>query len=206
MLGKVSQVSSRVADYATTYRFDVTGDMFDVGLVVTGEPECWLHPEPEPSKRIISICVNISASCTISTKQIENMGAAVIALIDKLQEDPQNIVELTLAEGADNAEGDFKNVIHYIKIGMSPIPLNDVAFMLAHPSMLRRFMFAVMEKENNYGYMGNYGRPDEAPDMMDYEVYLGRSYSSDGMPVFDTVEGAAKWVDSVLTRLNGVEG
>jgi hypothetical protein len=134
------------------------------------------------------------------------MGAAVIALIDKLQEDPQNIVELTLAEGADNAEGDFKNVIHYIKIGMSPIPLNDVAFMLAHPSMLRRFMFAVMEKENNYGYMGNYGRPDEAPDMMDYEVYLGRSYSSDGMPVFDTVEGAAKWVDSVLTRLNGVEG
>lgn len=50
-----------------------------------------------------------------------------------------------------------------------------MAFCLAHPAMLRRFMFSVAELEGWADYAHAYGIPDEATDKGD--LYIDEIYS-----------------------------
>ncbi len=65
---------------------DVTGDFFDVGLVVTGEPEvCYRTELVETPNREITVVVNCMTPWDTPQGMIYNRGAVICAIIDRLR-------------------------------------------------------------------------------------------------------------------------
>jgi len=206
MLEKLAQVKSHTTESVKGYRWDVTGDIFDVGAVLSGEPECWLHPEPTPDRRVFKICVNMTASADISKEKIMIRGAAVMGLVDKLQEIPENIIELTLFHGVSDCPP-YNQSIYFLQLGTTPLPMNEVSFATAHPSMLRRINCTVSERDNNGQSCGGYGHVMELPskEQEQFDLYLkGTCAVNHGdLGSFDHIDGAAKWVDNQIEKFNG---
>ena len=197
---KISDVKGQEVYEAISYKWDVVGELFDIGAVLSGEPECWLQPEQNQVKRLIKIAVSTDYSGSITEQQIINRGAAIVALVDALQGDPANIVELTCGAWSKNVPplGTVESMIHF---GMSPLPMNDITFAMAHPSMLRRFYFACWEIENkNNDASGSPGNMDPA-EQAEYSLYMPCLRSWNGLEELDTPEGSARWVERQVARL-----
>ena len=134
---------------------DVTGDYFDVGEVISGEPECWRREEYALQKPVIPVFASFSMSCGIRNKIIKNRGAAIIALVDALEKQGF-IVDLHL-----EASRRYEGVTYYdsIKIKTDPIDLDSMAFILANPLCLRRLNLAVLERILSHSNPPGHGMP-----------------------------------------------
>lgn len=207
ILGMVKQIEARDDVAQHGYDWDVTGDFFDVGEVIQGTPECWLTPAFEPVPRVISICVNITHSDSVTSDQIKNRGAALLALIDRIQDTQGIIVDLILHSsfGCANIAGmvGYGTINMMFPVGTSPLPMQEVSFMLAHPAMFRRGCFAVAERVGNYKPAKNYGSVVDLPGeaQADYSLYLGGRPYENGMNECNTVDGAVKWIHAQLAKM-----
>lgn len=207
ILGMVKQIEARDDVAQHGYDWDVTGDFFDVGEVIQGTPECWLTPVFEPVPKVISICVNITHSDSVSSDQIKNRGAALLALIDRIQGTQGIIVDLMLHSsfGYANIAGmvGYGTINMMFPVGTSPLPMQEVSFMLAHPAMFRRGCFAVAERVGNYKPAKQYGSvvnlPGEAQS--DYSLYLGSRPYENGMIECETVDGAVRWIHTQMEKM-----
>jgi len=189
------------------YDFDVTGDFFDVGEVVQGTPECWLTPAFEPAPRVISLCINNTHSSSVTSQQIQNRGAALMALIDRLQDTPGIIVDLTvhLTIGGATIKGirGAGTINIMFPIGTSPLPMQEVGFIVAHPAMFRRGCIAAIERVGNYKPAHGYGNVRNlAMELQDtYSLYISNDPYENGMSSCDTVDGAVEWINQQLKKL-----
>lgn len=208
ILDMVKQIETKDDLIQRGYDWDVTGDFFDVGEVIQGTPECWLTPAFEPAPRVISICVNVSQSASVKGKQIINRGAALLALIDRLQDTQEIIVDLTIyygigyinINGWENGQGTL-NIM--FPVGTSPLPMQEVGFMLAHPSMIRRGCFSAAERVSGYNMPSGYGSVIDLPEekQKEYSLYLGSSPRSNGLEDCDTVKGAVRWIHNQMAKM-----
>jgi len=137
------------------YQWDVTGDLFDVGTMLTGQPEHWLQPQPNETRQVYQVLVNIGASSAVDVAQLENKGAATLALIDKLQENPNNIVELKIVSAVKDCIG--VNIEFCIDLGCTPLDIPTVAFVVAHPAFFRKLIFCAREIVTGSDLPGRYG-------------------------------------------------
>lgn len=142
---------------------DVTGEYFDVGDYMSGEPEVFRRDEYGPQKPVIPVYANFSMSCNISTRAIINRGSAITALVDELQQSGF-IVDLVLVEVC-NHEG--KKYYSKIRVATDPVDLDTVAFIIANPLCLRRLWFGVLENITDQTDCDGYGIPSEydLPDL-----------------------------------------
>jgi hypothetical protein len=121
------------------------------------------------AKPIVRIAVNIVCSGWVDAQDIINRGAAVIALIDKIQSEGQRVelVAFCHVEG----RGDDRIVASVtVKRPEEPVDMDRIGFALAHPSMLRRAMFRVIEclcpyYLNGYGHCGHFNDALKSSDM-----------------------------------------
>jgi len=129
----LDNIKHTLQDEFSGYRFDVTGQFFDVGLVVSGEPECWLQEEAQPIRKTVSICINLSASEAISADSLSIRGAAVLALADSLQQIGW-IVELTAVIGARHEKSGGRDVTAnaWFDLGTTPLDIDAAALIMAH--------------------------------------------------------------------------
>jgi hypothetical protein len=67
-----------------SYNLDNTGLFFDVGLVLSGEPECWVNQAPMPTRKPLTIKVEIAAQSTIDAKVLTEKYLEVINLYHSL--------------------------------------------------------------------------------------------------------------------------
>ncbi len=132
------------------YAAGVPTDMFT--------PSEYGNPVPKP---IVRILVNVTASCNVPTAQIVNRGAAILALIDRVQATGQR-VEL-VAEFHCNAGSDSFAFSVTVKRPEEPVDLDRIAYAIAHPAMLRRSLFRVMEFTAPYRVSG-YGNATDFQD------------------------------------------
>lgn len=148
--------------------YDVVGASVDIGAYMTGEPECMVdfaNVETSRVGRVVSVIVCIGARSNIPSDSIMRRGAAVAALIEILGT-MQHSVEVW-AESTSRGDGKSRAAIHTtlvkVKDAEERLDINAFMFALAHPSMLRRMVFAVRECEDaeirrrinvpsNYGY------------------------------------------------------
>lgn len=229
---QLAQVEQRVAMEPGSYRYDVHGLFFDVGTVLTGEPECWLEQEETPKRRIFRLRLNPSSGSYTEAHKIVNRGAAMVALADLLQSDPNNIVELEICRINQTKDfgkkGEKYRHEYILHMGTSPIDLDTLAFAIAHPAYNRRLMLAVMERLSGHVYDGTYGTSiadDRQSITTDDDgartLYLPRATCGkywdqkarkvkydpywDVMKPFETAEGTAKWVTEVARQLMGAE-
>ena len=147
------------------YNPAVTGAFFDVGLVCSGEPECWLQPaDEEGGSKVVTIAVNSCISGSQSKKTIIERGAAVCALV-KLLETQGKSVRLVYGMGFNvNADlrGDACRMELTLKREGDPLDIDALAFWLVCPDAFRRLCFRYIEGHLLWPRVGTcYGYPDK---------------------------------------------
>lgn len=202
---RLEKIQHRVEEELVGYRNDVTGQFFDVGLVLAGEPECWYEQDYIPKRQIVKIAAQTLASCRTSAELIRNRGAAIVALVEKLQAEGY-IVELSIicyAESGGYSLGKCPFVCIKLNMGSSPIDIDAASFCLAHPAFVRRLYFAVAEAVIK-GDCGTYGSSRDSHYNDDsVDILLGRYVDETHKETsqFRTIAGAAEWVRETVERV-----
>ncbi|CUW38804.1 protein of unknown function [Magnetospirillum sp. XM-1] len=150
---------------------DVAGAYPHAALAAAGAPDCmWsLGDTHIAAKPVVRILTGQGVRSGVDAKWIINRGAALLSHIDRL-EDAGYSVELTAIHAA-SYQGWRHETSYTVKRAGEPLELDRLAFVLAHPSMHRRMVFALREQATEPGFRkafgGNYGgtcRPLEVPD------------------------------------------
>lgn len=188
----------------TNYLWDNEGLFFDVATMLTGEPEHWLNPGEEPDRKVFKLFVNIGHLEAATTTAIKNRGAAIIALIDKLQQSPENIVELTVMSFASNVDRSAEVKIT-IDMGTTPLDMDAVAFVVAHPAFFRRLIFASREMVLGRKVPYSIGATKELPKSerkgLIYFEGGSKNFVRKNNETFATLESSEKWINEQIEKL-----
>jgi len=203
MAAAVDDVKASMAEPSpVNFGLDVTGQCFDVGAYLSGEPECWLSPDPEKPKKTYRIILNCCVNGDITAEQIINRGAAVVAMIDALQADPSNVVDLTIIYPIRKIKGKH-NLCIRLHIGCSPLDIDSLSFVVSHPGFFRRAIFRVIEVFVGYAHCDGYGSAQEDTELLLAEnaIYLPGS-NGGNMDDFKAAESAAEWLQRTIKGLS----
>ena len=203
----VESLNAMIEQDANAFMRDVTGEFFDVGDFLAGEPECWWREDESQGKHpVVPLYVATTMSSAITTKMIQNRGCAVVALCDMLQKHGF-IVDLNVVGGS--VIGDNKL---YVKVNVKtdPVDLDMLAFLVANPLFLRRLEFSLTEiwQNNPSPDHGCYGKPCDydLPDIFNTGV-SGFYFTTSRNEVFstsnyDTLEHAKNHVLSMIQEFS----
>jgi hypothetical protein len=165
-----------------------------------GVPENMFVPQDDGAsnaKPIVRIAVNVVCSGWVDAQDIINRGAAVIALIDKIQSEGQR-VELVAFCHVDGRNDDRIIASVTVKRPEEPVDMDRIGFALAHPSMLRRAMFRVIECLCPY-YLSGYGRCGHFDDALKSSDMNIRAIGTDRVTYSDR-DNAIAQVNSLWER------
>lgn len=158
VLARLEDVKHSLQEEFAGYRMDVTGQFFDVGLVVSGEPECWFTEETQPIRKVCRIQVNTISSWNTPAEVCKNRGAAIVALADHMQQSGW-IVEISVYMVAIHHSNKDDNNLSIIRVDVDtkPVDIDALSFLVAHPAGYRRLGFAALEAINGSNSLGGYG-------------------------------------------------
>lgn len=164
----------------------------NVSRVITGNPKQFTRKvdlglrNDARVPKILRLVYNLTVSGSIGTETIMRRGAAMVVACHTLERRGIRCsIDVVLCiSNTDAPDGDKLEIRVRVKRENERVNLNNLAFMLAHPSALRRLVFAAMEHETqpirrkfgigrNYG---GYGLPAECGEKGD--IYLGRVISN----------------------------
>lgn len=135
-------------EHVAAWRYDVAGELPDVGRYLAGDPaHMRRHGHPKGHRPIISIFVNNWISCAVNGNQMANFGAALVAMIDQLENTGRR-VELTAGTIAQHYRNRdiIMSASWKVKGAEDPLDLASVAFAIAHPGASRRFGWSLWER------------------------------------------------------------
>lgn len=141
----------------TTREYSIAGESPDVPRYLAGDPFNMVHRgRNRTPKPVLTIAVSIMASCAVKAKDMANYGAAMVALVDRLES--RNVrVELLCAVPSDLYKG--RSCISWtVKGAGDALDLSAIAFSLAHPAALRRLGFGGMEQLPADWEVSSYGK------------------------------------------------
>lgn len=177
-------------------RYDYSGDSVDIDRFLMGDPEHMMDYETVPSGRmgrVVRVLVNGSASAFVSPELIRQRGVLAVALIDVLSKLGVG-VELWLESATE-----YNDKLHsqLIKIHSSEerLDIDNLMFSMAHPSMLRRVGFSILERTTwapakQCAQLGaGYGRPHNLTQgkRIGADVEIDKLQNATGDPVVDGV-------------------
>jgi hypothetical protein len=147
-----ASIVSRVAPHATSatsaVQYDVTGQWVDVGLFLSGEPECFgyeTQDESRLSSPVVRLAFNCSSSSSVTAEKLARRGIVAAAAIDVLESAGRRVEVLLLhGETYFGGEKEYHSVTR-LKDAGQPLDIDKVAFALGHAATLRRIGFAVAE-------------------------------------------------------------
>lgn len=160
--GTAVQSDCRPADV-----YDVAGYMPDVAAYCAGQVDHMIDRDPDSADRaarpVVRLYVNGCYSAGTETEQINNAGLALLGAVDALESSGRS-VEVNWMYWTGSYTGSY--VRHLITVRFKAAEehwdLDRAAFVLAHPSMLRRLGFALVESipemEKDCFGNGGYGR------------------------------------------------
>lgn len=188
--------------------YDVTGTFMDIGEFMAGTPECMAtlgHTEQPGEGKVISIGVNIFASCYVTGAQLAMRGAAHLALITALESAGYRISLDVIMAGRGE---DFKGVCTIIPVINTKWAMDRdlLAFVLAHPAFMRRQGFRSWElfppEYRKACGIGDYYCIPRDCDIVSgrYDMY-SPGFHADTCDFTDQ-EGACEWVNERLEQFN----
>jgi len=150
-----------------TWEYAPVGAFPCIPAYAAGVPEDMFVPLDDGaanSKPIVRIAVNVVCSAWVDPQDIINRGAAVVALIDKIQSEGRRVELIAFCHIAGR-RNDRLIMAVTVKRPEEPIDMDRVAFALAHPSMLRRCFFRVVEFLYPH-HLGGYGKCAHYDDVL----------------------------------------
>jgi len=180
------------------------GDEVDIDRYLDGEPECMIQftPEITPSYgRVAKIIVNLAASCSVSAATQYHRGAAACILIDALESAGVRCEVWCLPFCGRNGHDRFVSKI-LVKRPDQHVEPDRMAYMLAHPAVMRRLGFRLLEQQEKpwarWSKGGCYGSPIDLPKSETEEdgtIYFDRQYSG-----YDSEEDMIRSVNWLLKK------
>lgn len=153
---KMEALNSKPSSYIP----DVQGDFFDVGLLLTGEPECYfkLSHELTTKPRVdLKVVINTSSSTRVDTL-IENASNLLV----KIKQFELNDIQVKLSVISKSSYMTKNHDASYIEVlvkdykdGINYRKLSGII----HPSFNRRILFRMKELQFPTNLRLSYGRP-----------------------------------------------
>jgi len=185
---------------------DVTGAFVDVGVYVTGQPECMMQfveteaPNPKP----VNLVVSCSCSGGTGGDVIVNRGAAILAAAEALEQ--RGCCVSIDVENTTTRDGLYLTLRTRLKRPGEPMDTDALAFALMHPAFLRRLVWAAKESlEDRWARVwaldGCYGAPTDYPadHCEDGTIYFG-PVRFDNRYRFATQESAVQVALEIMGR------
>lgn len=203
------RISGVVGSYVKKldYTYEVAGSVVDVGRFCSGEPECFMQfqdsVEEGKGGKLVHLLIRADALCDVTTQEIFMRGAAILALVDALEQAGM-IAEITMACANQSNWSSGRTVYSVIaKRAGEALELDRMAFAIANASFFRRLMFSAMEQETPEIRQrmavkegGGYGRTWRDWDPGNRDIYM-RDVRH-GEPFWQSESAAVAWV---LTKL-----
>lgn len=193
IMANLENIKVNLEEEPAGYFWDVTGQFFDVGAVLSGEPEHWMETDYEPTRKVVKIVANVAASGGNSAESLRMKGGAILALVDFLQ-NQGCIVALATVTGL-NYLGRKAYTLH--DFGMTPLDWDAASFALAHGAYFRRLTWACLEKAMNEPYIGAascWEPPSMKGDPSIVYIPSGDLRRPDGNYAGRTAQDMAEWV------------
>lgn len=161
---------------AVSRRMDVAGAYPIAAYAASGDPLSMVDPGDlsAAARPIVRLAFSFSYHCGKTQKEIEDYGAALLTWIDRIEESGRS-VEVSACHMA-RAEGWRFGSRIVVKRAGEPLEIDRMAFVVAHPSMLRRIHFRAYEMEKAPGFQDafhwGYGMPETSrPPELDALVH-----------------------------------
>jgi len=125
--------------------YDVVGGRVNVGRLLTGNPLNMQRRTKQPGKKAITLFVETGMQAMISAETAILRAACIAAIVDLLDTlgYSASIVAIGYTQKLDNDNRSLYQTTIKIKNAGEPLNMNDTIFALGHPSMNRRFRFAL---------------------------------------------------------------
>jgi hypothetical protein len=142
--------------------YDVGGAYPSVPAYCAGDPACMIEFQNNHilSRPVVSVDYKCNASASIKAQSIMFYGAAMLSLVLELEALGYS-VELRITSDISAFIGPSLRTSFIYKRAGENLDIDRAAFAIAHPSVLRRFTFAIEEQhqELRAGYQVGYGSP-----------------------------------------------
>jgi len=187
-------------------KYDFGGDSVDMDKYLMGDPECMIDYYSEPAGRmgrVVRIHVAVCASASVNSERIRRRGVLACALVDCLSKLGVG-VEVWTEEACRHR--DTQSWTNLVKIHSSEerLDINNLMFALAHPSMLSRIGFSVLEQSQApfaaAMVSASYGTP--------CDMFMGEHISADitiertQISVGDSTENGVAFIMSAIKGLD----
>jgi hypothetical protein len=198
--------SSMLAPGGYEASYDVTGDFLDVAAYLEGVPECMGSIIPLHVMRdAVTVVVNASASSFISERSIRTRGAAITALIDRLQDTYDvNLIVGINSDGTNHGEAGGLEIAWHIDL-QNEFSRDLVAFAVAHPGFLRRVYFSLAEQAFHTEHCKGYGFALELKQAL--SALKGQKYYyfpvNNGEGYWNSTEAAPARVNEIMREITG---
>lgn len=121
----------------------VAGGRVNVGRLLSGEPKHMQRRAKQPGKRIITLYVDCGMLADVRGETAILRSACVAAIVDLLEQKQFSCEIVTAINTHDHDSRSASQLIVTVKHAGEKLNLNDLVFMLGHPSLQRRFHFAL---------------------------------------------------------------
>jgi hypothetical protein len=181
--------------FDTQLGMDVTGLGYDVGLALSGVPECWLTVQPSNEPRVVKILINIMVSAMVKPEQVMARGIGVCALVKCLEMSGVS-TEIWVCAGncPDVRPKTPKGLQCFVKLKSTSdyFDLEKFSFAICDVGFCRKLMFSWQFQRS--GAMGNSNLLGWNEDFSEEtkDIFLERMYGKD--PQFENIETTKAWV------------
>ena len=163
--GKLTETVASLIE-RPAWRLDVSGDALDVGLYLSGEPECWRTLEWQISegfgRRIFRIIVPLGGTAVVTPNDFTWAGAAAVAAVECIERAGHG-AEVWGYNTGTTWGGPVLSARILLKPAEYPLDAPRLAFVCANVAFHRRLMFAFREsapEAYSRSFVGTYGRTE----------------------------------------------
>jgi hypothetical protein len=125
-------------------KYSVAGGKVNVGRMLAGSPDHMIHRPRQDGRKIVTLLVDVWMASAIAAENAIIRAACVAAMADLLESRGYSCE--IVAVGSAYANGRINTAVNVKQAG-DALNVLDVVFSLGHPSMLRRFCFALAAYE-----------------------------------------------------------
>lgn len=148
--GRIAPGASMITEHALAAHYDVAGGEVDVGRFLAGEPESMVEYVLQPLTRggsVLRLQADITQSWVIAAETIRALGNSVVELADGLRARGVGLEIMVTAQWRSATPYYRHETSILVQRPHEPFDVSRLAFAIAHPGMLRRLVFAIMEHE-----------------------------------------------------------
>lgn len=133
------------ADHVTNRQrtYGIAGGRVNVGKMLSGNPLHMTHRARQPGKKIITLYVQFWMASGIEAEQAGIRAAVVAAISDLLETNGYSTEIIAVGTNTYSNSKLSCQIAVKLKAAGEALSLNDLVFAFGHPSMLRRFAFAL---------------------------------------------------------------